>query len=152
MPNQCAGSLDAASWISVASLAVTIAAIWWAHYQLKHAKLSSSASVLLGVHQALRELLLQYAKAEKSEDKVIATAELFNMLEIACAILDDQLGHGRTHAILNKYVLDYLVEIQRNEALSIQMQQLVDKPDTFIHICNFIERNRAALAKAPQGA
>lgn len=73
--------------------------------------------------------------------------ELFNIVELACAIYYDSSFSGNVHRIVRQYLTNFMSFTDMNERFQEVFQASIDTPDTY----EFIRRFRDEMERGPSG-
>ena len=112
---------------------------------MKNDKLAVSAGAVSAMRIGIMDRIDRIHKAGLSGDTEAwgeQVKELFNDLELACAIvLDGQLS-GRTGILADSLLHDLLLIIRNEDDLKIELEKAVHAPHTFVNIKDFVKRKR----------
>jgi hypothetical protein len=115
--------VPSASWtltdaLGVAANLATIAALLYAAYQVRQARITSSSTAAATIFSNIKRGIDEVASQTEEDGLYEATCGLLNEIEISCAIyLDGQFG-GNTGKIATSFIKDILASIEKNETRS----------------------------------
>ena len=132
-----------ANLITIFGLPLALASIWFVVRQMRNDKLAVSAGAVGAMRIGIMDRIDRVLNAGSDGDTEAwgeQVRELFNDLELACAIfLDGQLS-GRTGVLAESLLRDLLLIIQNDDDLKIELEKAVHAPHTFVNIKDFVER------------
>jgi hypothetical protein len=137
-----------ASVVTILSLAVTVGAFIYAARQFTLARRTSSAGALIPLHESLRQAWLQFRSAKDEAEKRHTFADIFNLLEMGCAIFHDRLLVGRCGDLLEAYLCGVFGLIQQSADAREHMSGLVVTPRTFSNAAEFLASHKREIALA----
>lgn len=138
-----------ANLITIVGLPIALVSIGFVICQMKNDKLAVSAGAVGAMRIGMMDRIDRVHKASLDDDPQAwgeQVRELFNDLELACAIfLDGQLS-GRTGLLAESLLHDLLVIIQGDDDLKIELEKAVHAPHTFVNIKDFLKRKRSSAS------
>jgi hypothetical protein len=137
--------VPSASWtltdaLGVAANLATIAALLYAAYQVRQARITSSSTAAATIFSNIKRGIDEVASQTEEDGLYEATCGLLNEIEISCAIyLDGQFG-GNTGKIATSFIKDILASIEKNERLLACSARAIHSRDTFDCIRRFCQK------------
>jgi hypothetical protein len=130
-----------------ASFVVSLAALGLALYALYRSNRNTSASTLVALNVAFRASWWSFLNATKDEDKQFELAELLNLVEIACAICQENSLAGNSRDLMRAYLNTILNILINNQGVSVMVRtSLLEDKKTFLHIKRFIRNKPSYLS------
>lgn len=140
-----ADPVDQWTWanaLSIASSVAAIVALPYAAYQVRRARINSSATAAAMIFANVTTRIDELATQEDERGLYEATVALLNEIELSCAFyLDGQFG-GYSGKLARAFLEDILGSVERNERLLSCAQNAVHKPDTFECIRKFCSKHK----------
>lgn len=141
---------DPVAWASlvtaIASLVVSVFALCVAIYAIRRANQTSSAATLVNLNEGFRQAWSRFHQAATPPARGYEIAELLNLAEVACGMLLEHSLTGNSRVLLEEYVGDCLSLMTRNPEVNEMALQLLQVPDTFIFIRQFLRRRELPAA------
>jgi hypothetical protein len=142
-------TVDAVAFLaSVATLVVlpvTLVALIVAAVQLFYGRRTASGGALIALNESFRQAWLQFSIARDDAAKQHMLAEVMNLLNMACAILEDKLFVGRAGRLLETYLCDVFGLIGQSDDAKTRIEAMMMTPRTFEHILKFIRGHRKQI-------
>jgi hypothetical protein len=120
-------------------------AIYVALRQLKIGRSGASAGALIALNESFRQAWLEFTKVETEDTKQHAFADVMNLLETACAIFEDKLFVGKAADLLETYLCEVFILIEKSDDSRSRIQSMFTTPTTFQHITRFLSTHRERL-------
>ncbi|MGR9190093.1 hypothetical protein [Rhizobium leguminosarum] len=139
--------VDLPSWtwsdaFSIAASLAAIVALPYAAYQVRRARINSSATAAAMIFTNVRSRIDELATQKDEDGLYESTVALLNEIELSCAFyLDGQFG-GYSGKLARAFLQDILGSIERNERLLNYVQRAVHKPDTFECVRKFCSKHK----------
>lgn len=127
---------------NVAALVASAAALLIAIVALHRSDRNASAATLVSLYEALRAAWGRYLAAKKPQEAAFEFAELVNLLELACAIHQDNAVHGAAREMLEEYLLDVLPIFRDDPSARERIASMRDRPNTFKYLKRFLSEMR----------
>jgi hypothetical protein len=137
---------DLANRATVIGLPLAVIAVVYAGRQLQLARRATTASILVPLHESFRQAWLQFKCAVGDEGRTHAFADIFNLLELGCAVFHDELLVGHTGALLESYLCHILALIQTSEEGRKRMQDLLHTNRTFENTVAFLGSHKKRIS------
>jgi hypothetical protein len=134
-----------AFWANVATLIalpVTSIALIVAAVQLFYGRKAASGGALIALFESFRQVWLQFSNAKDEGAKQHTFADVMNLLNMSCAIFDDNLFVGRSGRLLEFYLCHVFGLIEQSDDAKKRIQPMIMTEKTFEHILNFIRGHR----------
>jgi hypothetical protein len=132
------------TWAGVLGIAAdlaTIAALAYAGYQVRRARITASSSAAVTVFSNIKREIDKVAETDE-DGLYTATCGLLNEIEVSCAIyLDGQFG-GNTGKIATRFMMDILASIENNDRLLACAARAIHSDDTFDCIRQFCTKHK----------
>lgn len=131
-----------ANVVTIVGFPVAIAGLVVVFFQIRRDKLAGSASAVVGIHESIRTRIDHISSMPFVDDsnRDAAFADLFNDLELACAIVLDSPVVGRTGEFAHSLIRDILQMIEDDAVLSERLQRAIHDPNTFKNIGDYLAR------------
>ncbi|RAZ83196.1 hypothetical protein DPM33_32965 [Mesorhizobium hawassense] len=132
----------AANVVTIVGFPVAIAGLVIVFFQIRRDKLAGSASAVVGIHESVRSRVDHISSVPSVDDssREAAFYDLFNDLELACAIVLDSPVVGRTGEYVHQLIRDVLRIIQDDAVLSERLQSAIHDPNTFKNIRDYLKK------------
>ncbi|MBZ9904785.1 hypothetical protein LB557_02025 [Mesorhizobium sp. BR115XR7A] len=130
----------AANVVTIVGFPVAITGLVIVFFQIRRDKLAGSASAVVGIHESVRSRVDHISSVLAVDDSTREAAfyDLFNDLELACAIVLDSPVVGRTGEFAHSLIRDMLRMIEDDAVLSERLQNAIHDPDTFKNIRDYL--------------
>lgn len=130
----------AANVVTIVGFPLAIAGLVVVFFQIRREKLAGSASAVVGIHESIRARLDHISSFPAVDDssRDAAFFDLFNDLELACAIVLDSPVVGRTGEFAHQLIRDVLRIIEDDPILSERLQSAIHDPNTFKNIRDYL--------------
>ncbi|RWB89235.1 MAG: hypothetical protein EOQ52_12735 [Mesorhizobium sp.] len=131
-----------ANLVTVVGFPITIVGLAVVFFQIRRDKLAGSASAVVGIHESIRARMdyISSVPAVDDSSRNDAFYDLFNDLELACAIVLDSPVIGRTGEYVHQLIRDVLRIIQDDAVLSERLQSAIHDPNTFKNIRDYLAK------------
>src|ERR1035438_3224880 len=96
--------MNASDCIAVASLGVSLVALYIAFYAVRRANKTTSAATFIALNESFRQAWERFFAAQDEEQKHYELAELINLYEIACAIYLEKSLTGNSRKLEKEYL------------------------------------------------
>ncbi|WP_263351786.1 hypothetical protein [Acidicapsa acidisoli] len=142
-----------AAWsfvVAVLSLIAALLSVYFAIRAIRKSDKNSSVATLVTLNEAFREawqrLISSISSTEQnpaSQDNRFADlSELMNLIEIACAIQNEQTLSGVSTELMKTYLDNILDHIVKDSYTRGEIPKMLTDPSTFEHIKKFIQSQR----------
>jgi len=135
--------MQAADWIALSSEVVAVSSLYVAIYSVRKGNRNSSVATMVMISEASREAWKRFLSAQNEETRSYELAELMNLLEIACAILNEKSFAGVSKKLLNDYLNEVVSLLCNDVGASKAIEGLFSSPTTFEHIRKFYNARRS---------
>ena len=128
-------------WAAVATIVALLFGIFAVRYaagQLSLARKAGSGASLIALSEAFRQCWLAFAAASDEKSKHYAFGDLANSLEVACAVFRDGMFFGRSKDLLENYLVSVFLLIEANMDARNRLVALLQTPQTFENIVQFL--------------
>ena len=136
------------SWADIGTLAALVLnaiALGYAARQLWVGRRGASAAALISLNESFRQAWLLFSNTDNDDARQHAFADVMNLLEIACAIFEDNLFVGRSGRLLEDYLCHVFILIRDSEDALRRIEKLLLTPETFKHVLGFLQRHRGRI-------
>ena len=135
------------SWvITVFGFPIALIALWLGWRQLRLARRAASAQTMVSLHESFRQAWIRVADTP-DEAKDAPLHDLLNVVELACAVVNDDVMARRTRALLVEFLCHQMVQFENHEATRGRIEEMMQTPTTFLNIREFMADNKKSLAQ-----
>ncbi len=132
-------------------LPIAIGALLYAAAQFRLARKAGSAAALIAMGEAFRQNWAAFLRAPDEAARAFAFADLANALEIACSAYRDDVFYGHSGEVFRAYLVSVFRIIQNNEQARNRMVALLQNPETFSNITEFLKANKLEMREPARG-
>jgi hypothetical protein len=126
--------------VGIVALFVAAVSLVVAVYAIRKGNRNSSVATLVTITEAAREAWKRFLNAENDNDRGYELAELMNILEVGCAMVNERSLAGVSKDLLKELFKQELAHIDGNEYARGQIKTMMSEPHTFEQISRFKER------------
>jgi hypothetical protein len=137
-----------ANLVTVVGLPFAVVALLVGVNQLNLAGKATSASVLVPLHESFRQAWLRFLEAEEDDERTHLFNDIFNLLELGCAIWNDGLLKGNSGELLFAYLRHALATIQSSPDASARMEDSLHNEHTYANIVAFMDKHSDQITTA----
>ncbi len=134
---------QAANVSTVIALTLTVVGLIYAGRQFSHGR-RAPAAALLTIQESFRQAWARFVDVpEGAADRRYATlSEVMNLIEIGCALHEEQIFVGRVAEMFEGYLCDVLALINDSPSAKALVEQMLHDRVTFEHILAFVAAHR----------
>jgi hypothetical protein len=125
--------------VSAVALFVAAVSLIVAVYAIRKGNRNSSVAIMLAISEAAREAWKRFRSATDNDTRSYELAELMNLLEVACAMVNERSIAGASKGLLQELLLQELDLIDSDDNAKQEIAKLLSAPHTFEHIRKFKE-------------
>jgi hypothetical protein len=147
-------SLNVCDWAALANvvtvfgLPLAVFALAVAIKQLVLARRATAAGVLVPLHESFRQTWLHFVSAKEEDERTHAFADIFNLVELGCAVSNDGLLRGRSGALLVSYLRHVLAHIQSSDDARTRMEASLHTERSYENIAAFLRKHKGQITTA----
>ncbi|PZA09623.1 hypothetical protein DNX69_22940 [Rhodopseudomonas palustris] len=127
---------------AILALLIGVVALWYAGRQLDLARKAGSATALIALAQSFRSGWYLVRTSKNDDERGYHFADLMNELEIACAVIRDEVFFDKSKDLLECYLLDVFDGIERDEQTLALLRPCLADATTFENIRVFLRNHR----------
>lgn len=128
--------------LSIASSLATIAALLYAGYQTRQARISASAAASATIFSAIRSDIDRIAVQKDDTDYHSAVCDFLNNLELACALHFDKQYAGNSGQLTISLIKSLMGTVERIPKMLESVRKAIHEPTTFENIKNFAAKHK----------
>jgi hypothetical protein len=128
--------------IGIAALFMAIVSLVVAVYTIGKGNRNSSVATMVTISEASREAWKRFLSAKDDRSRSYELAELLNLLEIACSILNEKSFAGASKRLLKDYLNEAVTILRDDPNASNAIEELFSSPSTFKEIQKFYKAKR----------
>ncbi|MCJ7995898.1 hypothetical protein J5N58_08180 [Rhizobium cremeum] len=128
---------DWAYWLSITSSAATIAALIYAAYQVRQARISASASASSTIFSMIRADVERISLQTEDKAYYFAVCDFLNNLEFACALYFDGQYAGKSGSLTISLIKSMMSMVDRIPRLRECVSKAIHEETTFENIKRF---------------
>lgn len=151
MPEACITHITPTDWLTLGAAVATIATLFYAGYQARRSRISSSAASAIAIFANIRRDFESLGDA-KDDDKNLTSSlfDLLNNLELGCALYFDGIFAGRSGKLIVSFIKAILSLIENRPHLLEKVESALQEPETFEHIRKFCKEYKQDWKALPQ--
>jgi len=144
--------LQTADWLAAASLVVALAALALSFYAIYRGNRNTSVATLVAINESFRQAWQRFLSENDEQKRQYELAELMNLVEIACATLNEGSLAGKSHKIMSAYLSEVLKLLIANDYANLEIGKLLNSTTTFANINEYlnVERKPPLSVTIPQ--
>lgn len=134
--------MHASDWIAVAALAIAVISLVVALFAIYKGNRNSSVATLVMLSEAARAAWQRFLSASETQ-KSFELAELMNLVEVGCAILNEGSLAGVSKQLLRDYLKEVIGLISKDAYATAEIEKMFSSATTFEHIRKFYKAKRS---------
>lgn len=126
--------------VAIAALFIAVVSLVVAAYAIRKGNRNSSVATMLTLSEAAREAWKRFLSSKDEDERSHELAELMNLLEVACGMLNEGSIVGISNELLRELLKQELDLIDGDEFSKREIAKLLSAPHTFAEIRKFKAR------------